>query len=147
MGNTTHVEDPFKLFRILLKTERLKYVYINNHVFSIYLLQRFLPRQAPVYGNWNVKRTHATWNHLTRDDSVCGKNTDVLSIASVSSKWCKNKHGSDGQAIVNQDGAELSFAWFCSNQGTTTIVGTPTFVPEEADGPCAHQHQVGDQGK
>ena len=70
----------------------------------------------------------------------------ILSIGSVSSKRCKNKHGTDGQAIVNQDGAELSFAWFCSNQGTTTIVGTPTFVPEEGDGPCAHQHQVGDQG-
>ena len=99
-----------------------------------------------MYGNWNVKRMHATWNHLTRDDSVCGKSTDVLSIASVNSKWCKDNHGSDGQAIVDQHGTELSFAWFCSNQGTTTIVGTPTFVPEEGDGPCAHQHQVGDQG-
>jgi len=102
---------------------------------------------APVYGTWTVQRTHAKWNHLTRDDTICGKHTDVLSIASVNSNWCQTNHQSDGQAIVNQDGQELSFAWFCSNQGVTTFVGTPTFVPEEGDGPCAHQHQVGDQGK
>jgi hypothetical protein len=108
------------------------------------------PTSSPtetVYGTWDVTRTHAEWNHLTKNDKICGKHTDALSIGSVFSNWCQTNHQSTGQAIVNQDGDELSFAWFCSNQGATTFVGTPTFEPEEGDGPCAHQHQVGDQGK
>lgn len=102
---------------------------------------------TPVFGLWTVTRTHSKWNHLTREDTICGKNTDVLTIGSKESKWCREHHESLGQVVVNQDGEEKTFAWFCQSQGQTEIVGTPTFVAEKPDGACKQQHQVGDQGK
>jgi len=80
------------------------------------------------------------------EKNVCGLSTDVFSIANVPSEWCKNKHNADGQVIVNQDGVERSWAWFCSNQVQTSIKGQPTFVAEAANGPCENQHNAIDDG-
>jgi hypothetical protein len=102
--------------------------------------------QPLVHGLWSVTRKH-TRSGKTKSEKVCGFKTDILSIGSANSKFCTQKQKGDGQVLVNQDGIERSWAWFCTEQGETTIVGSPTFAAEEADGPCSNQHNALDDGQ
>jgi uncharacterized protein YifE (UPF0438 family) len=105
------------------------------------------PTPATVYGAWTITRRHSKWTKLKKTDTVCGKSTDVFSIAkNVPSKWCAKHHdGADGQLIVDQDKREKSRAWFCSNQGPTEIF-LSTFLAEEPGGACENDHSAFDDG-
>ena len=94
-------------------------------------------------GRWEVARTGGS-KGATKTDTFCGKSTDTLSIGTAPSQYCEKNFGAEGQVVVNQDGEDRTKAWFCSNQAATTIVGTPTFTPEDA---CSNEHGVADAGK
>jgi len=99
----------------------------------------------PVHGEWTITRQHQDWG-TTKVDTVCGKETDTFSIGLLSSQFCEKKGGQKAQVVVNQELEERTWGWFCSDQGTTVIVGTPTFVAEAPEGPCAAQHNAVDDG-
>lgn len=101
-------------------------------------------KASTVFGLWTIVREHPKGR--TKTDLVCGKSTDTFSVTNIPSKWCKTNRGSDGQGIVNQDGEERSWAWFCSDQAQTWVSGTPTFVDEGPDGPCRDEHKLIDDG-
>jgi hypothetical protein len=97
-------------------------------------------------GLWTITRRHTTWGS-TKTEAICGKSTDTFSIGLKASNWCAQKQNTaNAQIIVNQDGTEMSWGWFCENQGVTEISGTPTFVEEAPGGPCAETHGVADSG-
>lgn len=97
-----------------------------------------------VFGRWTATRTGGS-KGKTKVDMFCGKSTDILSIGSKPCKYCEKNRGAgvEAQIIVNQFGEERSKGWFCSDRPLTSIVGTPTFEPEEA---CSNEHEVADEG-
>jgi hypothetical protein len=97
---------------------------------------------APVFGYWTITR-RSPWGK-TKVDTVCGLETDILSIQEVYSKHCHtNQNGAQGQAVVNQEGKERTWAWYCSNVPATEIVGQPPFAADES---CKESHNAEDDG-
>jgi hypothetical protein len=101
----------------------------------------------PVHGMWTITRGHSDWASLSKTDRVCGLSTDYFTMGHMQSEFCVGKDlGPTAQVVLNQDGKERTWGWFCSSQGTTYIVGSPTFEEEGLDGPCSFQHNVVDDG-
>lgn len=108
------------------------------------------PTETPThseFGYWTVTRRHKQWTNSEITEQICGRHTDTLSIACKSSKYCESKHGVGGWVIVNEDGLERSFAFYCCNQGQVEIVGTPTFESQGPDGACQYMHHIKDDGE
>lgn len=100
---------------------------------------------VPVMGQWTITRKCSKNGKTKIDRGVCGMSTDVFSIANKPGKFCAS-FGQLTQVIVNQDGEERTWGWFCSEQCPTEIVGTPTFHSELPGGPCSEAHNSVDDG-
>merc|ERR1719436_1668551 len=98
---------------------------------------------TPAAGKWTITRTHSKWGG-SREDVVCGESTDVLSIEARPSISCAEQHnGAAAWVVVNQQGKELTWGFYCDSQGNTEIVGTPTFAVDDT---CLNSHNTIDDG-
>jgi len=107
------------------------------------VVQAAVDSLTPAAGKWTITRTHSKWGG-SREDVVCGESTDELSIEARPSISCAEKHnGAAAWVVVNQQGKELTWGFYCDNQGNTEIVGTPTFAVDDT---CLNSHNTIDDG-
>jgi len=94
------------------------------------------------FGLWTITRECKETGKV-KQDKFCGMDTDTFDIAAQPSGFCaENQSTANGWSIVNQNGGQEAWAWYCENQCKPEI--DKKYSGFEIDPNCENSEEVGD---